>query len=132
MHEYRTGGNCRWVVWDSNDSSYEYVVKVACDPASDSRARMFRIDSSLPNAGAPSGYSELAVVNGSIFAPDSGSYVVGGLAYNLGGNVNIMEFSLTGEVHLEIIITYLCTHMVVDKWSLLLHIIWMQVVQQSH
>lgn len=93
MHEYKTGGNCRWVVWDSNDSSYEYVVKVACDPASDSRAKMFRIDSSLPNASAPSGYSELAVVNGSIFASDSGSYVVGGLAYNLGGNVTLYQYN---------------------------------------
>lgn len=91
---WKSSNNCYWCEWDTSDTEYEYAVRLAVGNPNSSwdRTPLFRIIDGLPNVNSPSGYSELVVVNGSIFDTDSG-YVVGGWAYNTGGHCTTYSYS---------------------------------------
>lgn len=86
-------GTYHWAEWTNDDEDYDYFVRVACENDNgNSRNPCFLVSNSLPNVNAPSGASELVVINGSIFKTDTGSYGVGYLAYNNGGNVTTYSY----------------------------------------
>lgn len=88
---WHDSGNCHWCDWRTDDSEYDYYVRLASNTYSNDRCNAFNIRSSLPNVSQPSGSEEYCVVNGSIGS--NTPYAATPVGFNVGGQVTLYSYN---------------------------------------